>query len=133
MINTNKKIQFILTIACLAVLWIVLYLKQHSWPHVFAALNSLCLLGTGIVLLRFFDQLYFMLFNHTTLAPRFMYYFGYTKNQSFSEFWILKIILQGITIIGCVYLIAQQFVITQPLMNMLNKSFFHGVQCAQFI
>jgi potassium-dependent mechanosensitive channel len=117
----------------MSVLWISAVTQQVVWPQAFAWLTALCLVGVGGVLFYGINKLYSILFHHPSFAPRFMYYFGYTPAQSFSECWILKIVLQCVIVIGTFYLVVQQFNATQPVLQVLDDSVIHGVKLANSV
>ena len=125
----NKKIQLnIFIVISLLCLWMVLYLHHTSWPQTYALVTAFTCLYFGFLVCVGLNHVYFLLFNHEKIAPRFMYYFGYNKNQSFTECWILKILLQIVVVVGSIYCCAQQFTFTHPVMNVLNRNVVHGLQ-----
>ena len=90
----------------------------------FAIIFITRLLSQGI------SKLYLLLNQNEALKTQIITYFGYKKEQTFTEFLILKTIAQVITVLIGIYLISQSFGFATDYIESIYNQFLYGIHLA---
>lgn len=121
------KRRTLILLPCLVIFFTLAWYLRLTWPSLFSTASALLFMSASLFLLQSLNQLYFLLSNHATLAPRFMYYFGYQRNKPLTECFILKLTLQTLVVIIGFYLMAHCFHLTHTLLEHLYKPLIKGI------
>ena len=95
-----------------------------------SAFTSFVIIILTVLLTKAINRLYLLLSENEALKTQIIIYFGYKKEQSFTEFLILKSIAQLIIILIGIYLIGQSFGFATDYIGSIYNQFLYGIHLA---
>ena len=125
-----QRISALLLISC-AITNILGYmaLAQHL---TYSGFTTFAIIFITILITHGIQKIYLMLSQQQSIKLNIIKYFGYKDDQVFTEFLILRTVLQLIVVIISVYLIGQSWGFATDFIEVIYDQFLHGVHLANF-
>lgn len=120
----------LLLIACACIN--ILGYQTLAWRLTFSGITTFALVFIAIMMIHSIRKLYATLAQNPTLNKKIRLYFGYKKDQTFTEFLILKITLQIIVCASGLYWIGQTWGFATHYIESVYAQFLYGIHFGNF-